>query len=350
MIPNMIDKAAILAAIQQIDEEGIPRQRLSHTYNLRYGGKLYPPKYVISLANAKVTGTELPPSMFSGGEESNTFLRKLGFVVEPCSDAGSCETSGTHVVTVTLESSSSKSFDNKSRLSLLGSAVRNSADADVILFPAGFFQLHEQNERKIIALADEVCDFLRKSGVSITVCFGIDCADGEDQLALAVTRDGIIAMGRKFYPTYDERDVIRIARSYDEKEMRYSRFFEIGGKRFYLAVCYDTFGIRHCQLSNPGVDAVLVLAHQFWPRGYGPSGDVDFARKGFAGASQQWDCPVFGTAVFFDRAIPENWPTGVRYHSEQSVKQFKYSDNTLHWTQRVEISESEFAICYWYSI
>ena len=49
MIPNMIDKAAILAAIQQIDEEGIPRQRLSHTYNLRYGGKLYPPKYVISL-------------------------------------------------------------------------------------------------------------------------------------------------------------------------------------------------------------------------------------------------------------------------------------------------------------
>ena len=208
MIPNMIDKAAILAAIQQIDEEGIPRQRLSHTYNLRYGGKLYPPKYVISLANAKVNGTELPPSMFSGGEESNTFLRKLGFVVEPCSDAGSCETSETHVVTVTLESSSSKSFDNKSRLSLLGSAVRNLADADVILFPAGFFQLREQNERKIIALADEVCDFLRKSGVSITVCFGIDCADGEDQLALAVTRDGIIAMGRKFYPTYDERNGI----------------------------------------------------------------------------------------------------------------------------------------------
>lgn len=58
----------------------------------------------------------------------------------------------------------------------------------------------------------------------------------------------------------------------------------------------------------------------FGIRGYGPSGDVDFARKGFAGASQQWDCPVFGTAVFFDRAIPENWPTGVRYHSEQSVK------------------------------
>ena len=53
MIPNMIDKAAILAAIQQIDEEGIPRQRLSHTYHLRYEGKLYPPKYVISLANAK---------------------------------------------------------------------------------------------------------------------------------------------------------------------------------------------------------------------------------------------------------------------------------------------------------
>lgn len=73
MIPNMIDKAAILAAIQQIDEEGIPRQRLSHTYNLRYGDKLYPPKYVISLANAKVNGTELPPSMFSDGEESNTF-------------------------------------------------------------------------------------------------------------------------------------------------------------------------------------------------------------------------------------------------------------------------------------
>lgn len=146
--------------------------------------------------------------------------------------------------------------------------------------------------------------------------------------------------------------MIRKVEKYDSEEMGFTRFFEISGKRFYIAVCYDGFGIRHYGIQNPGVDAVLILAHQFWNRGEGPSGDVDFARKGFAGVSQQWGCPVFGTAVFFNRKIAENWPTGVMWiESDKSVKNFKYRDNTLHWDSKNVIhSGNEFALCYEYMI
>ena len=81
MIPQNIDKAAVLAAINQINDEGVPASRQSRTYYMEYEGKLYPPKYVVSLANKRVNGCELPASEFYGGEETNSFLRVLGFIV-----------------------------------------------------------------------------------------------------------------------------------------------------------------------------------------------------------------------------------------------------------------------------
>ena len=41
MIPQNIDRKVILAAIQNIDENGIPKTRLSRTYNLKYNGKTW---------------------------------------------------------------------------------------------------------------------------------------------------------------------------------------------------------------------------------------------------------------------------------------------------------------------
>lgn len=61
-----------------------------------------------------------------------------------------------------------------------------------------------------------------------------------------------------------------------------------------MAVCYDSFGIKKQQLKNPGIDAVLDLVHRFHPIGEESSGDVLFAKHGFAGASKHWRCPTFG--------------------------------------------------------
>jgi 5-methylcytosine-specific restriction protein B len=73
----------VLAALAQIDSEGVPSEARSTTYDLRYNGKAYPPKYALSLAVEAATGEPLDRSMFTGGEESACFkiLRDRGFEI-----------------------------------------------------------------------------------------------------------------------------------------------------------------------------------------------------------------------------------------------------------------------------
>lgn len=348
MIPTNITKEAILKAIEQADCEGVPKGRDARSYHIYYGGKLYPPKYIISLANRFINGYELSPGNFGGGAEANNYLCKLGFDVVPA-PAKTDEITDLTVATITLESSQSSSVSNQQRTHLLETVLSAYTSIDILLFPAGYFYLRKHSPRHMQSIADTISKKLKQLHSSATVCFGIDCNMSVDQLAIAVSQTGICAMGRKFYPTDTEKGAIRAAESYKTSEMGHSRFFEVRGKRIYLAVCYDCFGIRHLNIPNPGVDAVLDLAHRFCKRGEGPSGDVDFARKGFAGASQQWNCPVFGTAVFFDRPIPQNWPTGVLWSSSgKSPRHFKYQDNKLHWHSRKEILGQESVLCYEY--
>lgn len=356
MIPKNIDRQAVLSAIQFIDENGIPKTRLSRTYNLKYNGRLYPPKYLISIANKIVNGNELKPFDFGGGVETNGFLRKLGFEVIPFLNAEALtqetESNNIDVVTIVIGNSSGICPKNDDRLLFMKNAISENISADILLFPAGYFYFNHQRELDINELCKQISAFLKSINSLSTVCFGIDCDDGNDQLAFAVSCDGIQAIGRKFHPTADEDGYIREAESYNGLEMGHSRIFKVKGKAIYLAVCYDGFGIRHCNLPNLGIDVVLVLAHQFWKRGEGPSGDVDFARKGFAGASQHWHCPVFGTAVFFCRDIPENWPTGVLWTNQsKSVRYFKYKENELIWNEKKElIGVFEKALCYRYTL
>lgn len=354
MIPKNIDRQAVLSAIQLIDENGIPKTRLSRTYNLKYNGRLYPPKYLISIANKIVNGNELKPFDFGGGVETNSFLSKLGFEVIPFLTtegvAQETKSSNMNVVTIVIGNASGNCPNNDDRLLFMKNAINENTSADILLFPAGYFYFNHQRTPYINELCNQISASLKSIDCLSTVCFGIDCDDGNDQLAIAVSRDGIQAIGRKFHPTTDEDGYIREAESYNELEMGYSRIFKVKGKSIYLAVCYDGFGIRHCNLPDLGIDVVLVLAHQFWKRGEGPSGDVDFARKGFAGASQHWHCPVFGTAVFFCRDIPENWPTGVLWTNQsKSVRYFKYEENELTWNEKKElIGDFEKALCYRY--
>ena len=80
-IPKNINKEHIINAIQKIDREGVPEKRESTRFNLSYEGKYYPPKYIISIANLYANGEEYLPSLFSGGDETNSFLRRLGFTI-----------------------------------------------------------------------------------------------------------------------------------------------------------------------------------------------------------------------------------------------------------------------------
>ena len=356
MIPKNIDHHAIISAIQYIDENGIPKNRLSRTYNLVYNGNLYPPKYLISVANRISNGKELEPFEFGGGVETNSFLKNLGFEIIPSENdffiTSSSKKDDIEVVTVVIGNQLGDCPNNNERFLFMQDIISENILADIILFPAGYFDLYRQSKRKIEKISNEIEKYLKSVDCGSTVCFGIDCDDSNDQLAIAVNCDGIQAIGRKFHPTAEEDGYIRQADTYNELEMGYSRILKVKGKSVFLAVCYDGFGIRHCNLPDLGIDIVLVLAHQFWKRGEGPSGDVDFARKGFAGASQHWNCPVFGTAVFFCREIPENWPTGVLWTDKsKSVRFFKYEENKLTWNDRKElIGKYEEAICYNYII
>jgi len=79
MIPKNIKRKHIIKAIEEIKKAGIPKGRSSKKFLLEFNGEYYPPKYVISLANKYATGKELDPSEFSGGKETNDFLKNLGF-------------------------------------------------------------------------------------------------------------------------------------------------------------------------------------------------------------------------------------------------------------------------------
>jgi hypothetical protein len=81
MIPKNINKDHILAAIAEINKNGIPSGRNATKYHLIYKDKTFPPKYVISLANKFANKTELQSNEFNGGKETNNFLTRYGFHV-----------------------------------------------------------------------------------------------------------------------------------------------------------------------------------------------------------------------------------------------------------------------------
>ena len=81
MIPSNITREHIIEAINEIRRSGVPSHRESVRWSLVYEGKQFPPKYVISLANKFASGRELDPFQFSGGDETNEFLKERGFEI-----------------------------------------------------------------------------------------------------------------------------------------------------------------------------------------------------------------------------------------------------------------------------
>jgi hypothetical protein len=226
---------------------------------------------------------------------------------------------------------SMKKCNNLKRKNLLLQLI-NSLDnkADLLLLPAGFFKQENDIEHFEYLFTNEIEDELNRYDSNMIVCLGFDGGSKSDQIGFAVSKNGIIGAGRKFYPTEGEDGFIRLAENYLSKEIGIERIFNIRNKKFYIAICYDGLGIRKKKLSNPGVDSILNLVHGFNPKGEGNSGDVYFAKHSFAGSSKQWGCPTFGAAVFEKRVISPNWPTGVLWdQGDKSTNNWKYDDNAI---------------------
>lgn len=239
MIPKNITSEFILEAIAKIDREGVPPKRASTKYNLRYMGKVYPPKYTVGLANLFANGTMLEPEDYSGGKETNSFLMDLGFEIsstegmlekrevqkgvveelkskavislikEPETDKPLHGDQTLKIATVIIESPEIKQPTNKERQTLLGNIIEKVGEsADVILLPAGFFKERRKPDYLYSKVETFIVDMSRKADLDTTVCLGIDGRNGLDQIGLAINRNGIVSMARKFNPTDGEIDYI----------------------------------------------------------------------------------------------------------------------------------------------
>lgn len=249
------------------------------------------------------------------------------------------------VATAVIQSNGKYSNDDRTKL-LKKTIDSLGKEVDLILLPAGFYSTRKPAKTLYEYAVNNVVKFLQSYSENITVCLGIDGRDSIDQIALAINKEGIVAIGRKFYPTADEVEYIDKASNYLSLEDGKSRIFEVKGRKLYLAVCYDGLGIRRKSLENPGVDVILDLAHGFNPKGEVNSGEFYFARGAFAGSSKQWNIPTFGSAVFFNRQIPDRWASGVMWsQGDKSIKDWTYQDNTLLPTGKVNVkNKGELAI------
>ncbi|MFT7158013.1 MAG: hypothetical protein ACI8Q1_003039, partial [Parvicella sp.] len=82
-IPQNITREDLLQAIDRIDKESIPTNAHSSTYDVIHEGKPYPPKLVVSWANAFANGEELDRNSFNGGKDTACFklLEREGFKI-----------------------------------------------------------------------------------------------------------------------------------------------------------------------------------------------------------------------------------------------------------------------------
>jgi hypothetical protein len=252
------------------------------------------------------------------------------------------------IATVILQSNAK--YSNGERLKALSQVAdlvaKETKGNGMILFPGGWFSAGKEEARSLYKWAEEkIKSILSRNERHIVICLGIDgrvAQYAKDQIGIAICKKGIMAIGRKFHPAPRERGHVELASNHYSKEDGKPRIFELDGMRYFLCACYDSFGIKHKRIPNFGIDVILDLVHGFYPKGEGGSGDVYFAKHGFAGASKQWGCLVFGAAVFFNRKIPEHWPSGVYWNQgTKSTQEWQYADNFIKPKLEVEVAIKE---------
>ena len=234
---------------------------------------------------------------------------------------------------------------------ILREIIQKTSGDGVILFPGGWVHTqHDWAEKKYPIIEKSVRDILTFTNRNIKVCIGIDGffshpsvedAYDKDQMVITVDRTGIIAIGRKFYPTDDkERENIELSTNYKEGELGKPRIFELNGIRYFPFVCHDVYGPYWDpeEYPNPGVHVGLNLIHRFRPRGQKLSREDYFPISGWSEASYQWQIPIFGSAIFFRRPVifyrspvDIEWPSGVFWKSGDEWRKPKIEEIFLPW-------------------
>lgn len=249
------------------------------------------------------------------------------------------------VATVVWEQRSGSDDEPETRLeataSVLTSVVGAIPGEVVVVFPAGWFSSGAEPPDELIDWVEgEVAVLVQGHKNRVAVTLGVDGRRTDhgtlDQLAFAITSDGIVGVARKFFAASDEMP--DLAKSWRDGERDRSRIVTLFGTRYYLAVCYDVFGIKRLADVKAETDAVLVHVHGFGPKGEPGSGEGLFARHGFAGASQAWGAPVFGSVTFYNRRVPATWPSGVRWVGPPaSTMTWSYAKNGLSPNQVITV-------------
>ena len=326
MVNRQVNKQDILEALTFIDKNGVPSNRRVTNYNLYHNDKSYPPKYVLSIATKIATGRELEPSQFSGGDETNSFLTTLGFTIREGNKSlpktkPKVKSISICTALIQIPSDNWDDINNAGKFELLSNMLSHlNSDTDILILPAGFLNSRSKRPETIFDETEkEVTKLIKKYNDNLFVCLGIDGRHKTDQLALTVSKAGIIAVARKFHHMDDSINLANNAFAFEHNK---PRGFQIKGKQPYLAVCYDIFGISKFKLDNKNnYDFIIGVIHGFGSTG----GDSDFARKGLAGASKQWGVHTYASAVFSENRNPTNWPSGVRWtHGNASVKDYTY--------------------------
>lgn len=343
---SIINKHDILKALKFIDKNGVPSKRRATRYNLYHNENSYPPKYVLSIATKIATGEELEPSQFNGGYETNSALTTLGFDIREGKKSwqpSKPEAKSIIICTALIQIPSDNwdNIPNSYKFDLLSTILPQLAkNTEILILPAGFLNSRSKRPGTIIEETEKALkNLIKKYNDKLFICFGIDGRDKTDQLALTVNKVGIVAVARKFHHMDNS---IELANSAFALERNKPRHFQIKGKRAYLAVCYDVFGISKFKLGNESnSDFIIGVIHGFGSRG----GDSDFARKGLAGASKQWGVHSYASAIFSDNRNPTNWTSGVEWtHGSTSVKNFNYDQIRID--SDLEILTTDIATIY----
>jgi len=77
MIPKNITREHVIKGIEEIETSGFPAARTSRKFLLKYNGKDYPPKYVLSIANKYANGKKLAPNEFKRRTRNKRLPAKL---------------------------------------------------------------------------------------------------------------------------------------------------------------------------------------------------------------------------------------------------------------------------------
>lgn len=238
-------------------------------------------------------------------------------------------------------------------ISSVGSELARSARGEgVVILPAGWFDTgKERASERYTEIEGKVRERIvaaYPSDIDPVVCFGVDGASGKDEIASAVGRQGTLARGRRFHPTPGEAKAKRLvkAEGYLSLEGGLARTFEHGGRKYYMAVCYDIHGFPESTppVSDLHLSAVVDLIHGFNRRG-ADSGVYYFARM-CASASRKCGLPVFAAAVFKGGKPVGNWPAGILWNQGgEVIKKWKYADNPLRPRCRFTCSVDRDSAC-----